>query len=220
MVNQTGADSPIPPRPRFTRRQVLMQVLIGVVILISGMGIGTGGTILVLRDRIIWRFPQPPDRRPGPPDIVKMWQTDYGLTDDQVSQARQVLATSMATTQTFWKELQQKEQAERQKFAESMKDILTPEQYQKWENDFVERMKQIERRRPGWHPGWRPGSPGGRSGGRPGGRDGDHKDRGSFRGDRGFRPPPGPRPAPGERGLPPGPNAPGNLEPGPGPKPE
>jgi hypothetical protein len=219
MVDPTKPDgAALRPRPPYSRRQIISQVGIAAVILISGMGIGTGGTILVLKDRIMWRFmPLPP---PGPDvnEIVQRWQTDYSLTDEQASQAREAFIASQSNTRKLFAESWQKQMGEQAKFVKVMGTILKPEQFQKFKSDLDERAKHFRHQRPGWRPGWRQGGPGG-PGGPPGERDGNRKDRGPFRGERrGFRPPPGHEPPPGEKGVLLEPNLPG--EPGPGPKPE
>jgi hypothetical protein len=219
MVDPTKPDGPAPRvRPPYSRRQIISQVGIAAVILISGMGIGTGGTILVLRDRIMWRFLPPPPPPFDVNDVVQRWKADYSLTDEQASQAREAFITSQSNTRKLFAESWQKQMAEQAKFVKVMGTIFTPEQFQKFKSDLDERAKHFGHQRPGWRPGWRQGGPGG-PGGPPGERDGNRKDRGSFRGERrGFRPPPGHEPPPGERGVLPEPNLPGG--PGPGPKPE
>jgi len=50
MVDEGRPEHVLPHRrPPFNRRQLLMQVVVAAVILISGIGIGAGGTILALR---------------------------------------------------------------------------------------------------------------------------------------------------------------------------
>ena len=70
MVGEPKPEHPFHPhRPPLSRRQLLMQFVVAGVILISGIGIGAGGTILALRDRIVWHIPSPSpdrDRQPGP----------------------------------------------------------------------------------------------------------------------------------------------------------
>ncbi len=207
MVDEMKPDSSAPrPRWPFTRRQMFAQIGVAVVILVSGMGIGTGGTILSLKDRIMWHFPPRrfDDHRPDVNEIVNKWRTDYGLTDDQAQQVKGAFLASLATTRTIFEEFAQKQRAQQVKFAEEdMKTILTPEQYQKWHREFSEFKNRAERR---WRPGERPGGPGGHPGG-PGEHNGRRPDHGPSRGDRGFGPPPGPgpggpEPAPGAGSLP------------------
>ncbi len=211
MVDPMKPDGPAPRvRPPYSRRQIISQVTIAAVILISGMGIGTGGTVLALKDRIIWHTRSRHSNGDRPPrfNIIDRWRTEYALTDDQARQAQAAFDKSMATTHTFFVELDRKHKEEQANFAVAMESILTPEQYQKWYHDFSEFQKQAER--------WRPGGPGGRPDGPPGGDNAGHKRRGPFRGDRGFQPPPpGHEPPPGESGLPSSPNLPGGSVPAP-----
>jgi hypothetical protein len=187
MVDEMKPVHPVAPRPRwpFTRRQIVAQIVVAAVILASGIAIGTGGTILTLKDRIMWRPPEPPGRGGGirgpfgPDPIVEEWTTKYGLTGEQAQQAKDTLTKQFEATRTIWTEFADRNKAERDKLIEAMKGILTPEQFSKWEPDFTERTQHFDR--------WRPGGPGGPGGrGRPGGR-GDFDGPGGRRGDHGPR---------------------------------
>jgi len=198
MVDELKPIHPVAPRPRwpFTRRQIVAQIIVAGVILASGIAIGIGGTILSLKDRII-RFP-PPGGRPWMPDaneLIDRWRTDLSLTDEQARQIKDIFTKSLEATRERWILIANSQQKEREEFAASMRGILTPGQFQKWEDEFKERERHFRQ--------WRPGGPGGpdrmgrpdRQGGpsRPGGPDG-HRDRG-FRGMRGPESPPdGPPP--------------------------
>jgi hypothetical protein len=156
MVGETKPEHPLPHRrPPFNHRQLLTQVVVAGVILVSGIGIGTGGTILVLKDRIVWDFPSPPpDRPPGPRpggDIVERLKVQYSLTDEQVQQVKDVFAKRLEAARARWKQLSEIEQAEREKLVQDMKGILTPEQFEPWRADFTKMMKEVERR-PFWGP--------------------------------------------------------------------
>ena len=94
MVGEPKPEHPLHPhRPPLSRRQLLMQVVVAGVILASGIGIGTGGTILALKNRIIPRVrvmpPDPP--RPEPNVIVTRWRGEYSLSDKQAQQAKDTL---------------------------------------------------------------------------------------------------------------------------------
>jgi len=187
MVDEMKPVHPVAPRPRwpFTRRQIVAQVIVATVILASGIAIGTGSTILSLKDRIMWRPPEPPGRSGGmrgpfgPNEIVAEWTTKYALTGDQVQQAKDTLIKQFEATRALWMEFTEKDKTERGKLVEAMRGIFTPDQFKKWEKDLKERERQFQR--------WRPRGPGGpdRKGrpdhfggpNRPGGPDGRH-DRG------------------------------------------
>jgi hypothetical protein len=193
MVDEAKLGPPVVPRRRwpFTRRQIILQVVLAAVILGSGIAIGAGGAILVLRDRIIWRFPpRPPGGRHGPPDLVAAWTEEYDLTAEQARQIQETLAKQFAAIRELWTDLATKEQAEREKFVQAMKSILTPEQFETWHEDLKERERHFPRWRPRGPGGPdRPGGPGRPSGpngpGRPDGRR-DHGPRSM----RGPEPPP------------------------------
>jgi hypothetical protein len=199
MVDEMKSEHPAAPRPRwpFTRRQIVAQIIVAGVILASGMGIGVGGTILSLKDRIMWRFP--PRGGPPRPDLnedINRWRAELGLSDEQVQQIREVSAKRQATFQQRLYEMFQMQHAEREEFVASMRGILTADQFQKWDHEVKERERHFRQWRPDGFKG--PGGPGGR--GRPGGP-GEAEGPGGHRGDHGPRgmrgpeqPPDGPPP--------------------------
>jgi len=184
-----------------SRRQLLMQVVVAVVILGSGVGIGAGGSILALKNRIIPRVPSmPTDTRPGPEpnDIAARWKVDYGLSDKQAQQVKDILTKQFTALRELRQTLFQAEQAERDKCATSMKKILTSDQYAKWDQEMKERTRQFERMRASRGPrGDHKGPPHGDRGSGPrmgpDGRRGDGPPRPmEFGGRRGNWPPRGP----------------------------
>lgn len=162
MVDETRPGGSLTPRRRapLTGRQVVAQVAVAAVILVSGIAIGGGGTILALRDRIIPRpFPSPPSEgTPAVHDsnhaerlaegIVERWRADYGLSDEQVQEARQTLAGELAATEELHRRFRETERTQREVFAQAIRDILTPEQYESWEADFRRMVEHMERMRP------------------------------------------------------------------------
>jgi len=185
MVGETAEPIPSPGRKRLSprRRQIYMQIIVGLVILFCGLVIGAGGALLQLKDKVVPIGPRPPLDA-----IVEDIQTRYDLTPEQAKRVEEVFGTQRKTMQTLFDQFGQKIDAEFQKLNEEMKDILSPDQYARWEQDFRNRRD----RGPGRHGPGRPSS--GRPGsGRPGPR----------------RPGSG-RPGPGG----PGPEGPGFGEPG------
>jgi len=130
-----------------------MQVVVAGVILASGIGIGTGGTILALRDRIVPSMRLlptnlPPGPGPEPNDLVNRWRGDYSLSDKQAQQTLDTLTKQFAATRELRQKFFAAEQGEREKFAAAIKKILTPEQFAKWQQDLEERAKHWQRMRP------------------------------------------------------------------------
>ncbi len=116
----------LPPLPG---RQIVAQVIVSAVILVSGIVIGGGGTILALKDRII-----PRDHNACPTDQTtsarsqvegparrrldrERWTTDYGLTETQAQQAKETLTNQFTARPTgSGRNSRKAEQAEREKF--------------------------------------------------------------------------------------------------------
>ncbi len=199
MVDASKPDHPVAPLHRVppTRRQIIAQVVVSAVILVSGIAIGSGGTILALKDRIVPAFSSPtrdgntPGRDPNEAGkranwIVTRWKDDYGLSDEQVRQAQEILGKEFAATERLWQEFHKAEETQRQKFVLAMKGILTPEQFTKWDAEFRRMVEHMQKMRP-FDPrrGGRGGPPGDR---RPDGRPDHRMDPNNRRGDG----PPGP----------------------------
>jgi len=181
MVDETKPEHPSHlHRTSFSRRQLLMQAVVAGVILASGIGIGAGGAVLMLKDRIVWTFPSPPpdrdDRRSRPPDFVEMLKVKYSLSDEQVQKVKDLFAKHLDTARERRKQVEAIEQTEREKLVEDMRPILNPDQFVRWSADY-QKMIEDMRNRPFWGPR------------------GDHK--GPPRGARG---PGGPRGPDGRRG--------------------
>lgn len=134
-------------RPRPTRRQIIVQMLVGIMILASGVAIGAGGTILLLKDRIIWRT-GPPAGRPNPSSIVEDWKAKYDLTDEQVERLKGIFTQRFEARRLRVEAMMKDDQAERERFAKAVKEILSPQQYEKWEHDFKERAEHFRKMRP------------------------------------------------------------------------
>jgi hypothetical protein len=156
MVDETKPEHPSHPhRPPLSRRQLLMQAVVAGVILASGIGIGAGGAVLTLKDRIIWHFPSPPpdrdDRRSRPPDFVEMLRAKYSLSDEQVEKVKNLFAKRLDEARKRRKQVETIELGEREKLVEDMKPILDPDQFVRWSADY-QKMIEDMRNRPFWGP--------------------------------------------------------------------
>ncbi len=165
-------EAPVPPIAKTrlvrSRRQMCLQVVAATVILACGIVIGSGAAVLHFKDNIV------PDRRPPLGDIVWDIRARYGLTEEQTEKVEAALGDSRERMNTLFEGFREKMDAEFQQLSSAMKDILTPEQFERWERDFKSRRGRGPGRfgpgRPG-PGGGRPGPGGGRSGpggGRPG----------------------------------------------------
>ena len=85
---------------------------------------------------------------------MTLWRrlrVQYSLSDEQVEKVKTLFETRLKATRDRWKELNTAEQTEREKLAEDMKGILTPDQYEKWHADYQKMMDDM-RNRPFWGP--------------------------------------------------------------------
>ncbi len=84
------------------------------------------------------------------------------VTSEQTEKVEDILEKGRETTHALSEEFRQKAEAEFQKISIEMKEILSPEQYARWENDFKYRRRGPGRNGPG-RPGperFGPGRPG------------------------------------------------------------
>jgi len=176
MVNESSNSIPPSGKKRLLHnsKQIYLQIIVGIIILSCGIVIGSGATFLRFKDRMIRFGPRPPL-----PAIVEDIQSRYDLNPEQTEKVEEILGKGRETMRTLFEESRQKIEAEFQKISLEMKEILSPEQYERWENDFKSRRRGPGKFGPG---GPRPGGfgPGGPGPGRFG--------RGRSEGER-FRPP-------------------------------
>lgn len=127
--------------PNFTgfivRRQRIMGLWFGLLILVFGVIIGAGGTFLHYKDRLIQ------NRGFGGPDpkrILQDMQVKLSLTEQQVKQIEELFHQRGQT----WGEFQKQEQ---KAMFDGMKSILTAEQYNAWLEEMKQRRERWERER-------------------------------------------------------------------------
>ncbi|MBN2317192.1 MAG: hypothetical protein JXM79_24920 [Sedimentisphaerales bacterium] len=187
MVEEAGPSIPTGKRRLSPRgRQAVVQVVVGMVILICGVIIGSGAAVLVYKKKL-----QPsPGGGPLPPieAVISDMKARYDLTEEQAKKVETTFSKRRETLRTLFDEFRTKSEAEFKKLTADIKKILTPEQFVHWEQDFN------RRRRPGPRRDRGPGGPGDRGFGprgpddrRPG--DWGPEDRGPGKGfgDRGMR---------------------------------
>ena len=126
-------------RPRRARKQKFVQVLVGLIIFISGMFVGVGGTIAVLKDKVIWMHRRP---RMDAGKIVEYMKEEYRLTDQQVPQIKQLMDKHFESGRIVRQEFQKRMETGIEQFTADMKQVLTPQQFEQWKQDFQERRKQ------------------------------------------------------------------------------
>ncbi len=140
MVDEEKTTGPV----SISRRQTRQLIALGVVILISGIVIGSGATMLCLKDRTVR-----PSKYEGKQHLhlVKKMQADYDLSKEQSGQLEELFKKRFANTQTIRQESRQKMNEERKELIASVKEVLTKEQFDKWDKEFKTREKKSRDRR-------------------------------------------------------------------------
>lgn len=196
-----------PKRLSLRGRQIVLQIVVGMVILACGVIIGFSIAVLLYKNKIV----PPPGPRPPTRAVIEDMEARYNLTPEQAKKVEAAFSKRRETLRTLFEEFRTKSEAEFKTLSTEIKKILTPEQYVRWEQDF----KRQRRPGPPWERG--PGKPGERGPGRrgPDGRGPD--DRRNFRRGPGrdFHEQRGPNHDPWEPNTP-GPNTPGPFIPSPG----
>jgi len=177
-------------RTPMKHRQKVNFVILGLVILASGFALGTSSTFSYLRsqDRIrpkvpIIQFGDPNGRRPDKFDPVEKWAAQYKFTDEQRELAKAAMERQHKEFREMFVDGQKKMEAAKDLLVKDMNDILTPEQFSPWHEDFKERLKRRGRGRGRSFRSERGGPPGSRGPGRPPKNKGDappgdgHKNR-------------------------------------------
>jgi hypothetical protein len=141
---------PLPPRGR----PAWFMVLMGLAIVFSGAIIGAGTTVLMLHSRLI--APPPPGEKMADA-VTEDLRHRYNLTDEQARRVHEVMVRSMATVEAIHEEARDKVGAEHDRLRGEMKEILTPEQFDRWQAHF-------DALRPPGFPPPGPGGPRGHSG--------------------------------------------------------
>ncbi len=145
MVDKIESQKPFEPISRnpSRRRQICIQIVAGILIFFSGIIVGSGGTVLWVKDRIAWI--RPPYGRSMVPDIVERITDDYNLTEEQAQQVKDVLQEGMQTRMSVYEEVSQKFEEHEETLTAKMKQILSEEQYEQWVRDFKTRKERFER---------------------------------------------------------------------------
>ena len=71
----------------YRHKQMLLRIICAVIILASGIVIGAGGTILLVKHRVIWIGHQ----HKNAADITKEISEKYGLNQQQTKQVEQII---------------------------------------------------------------------------------------------------------------------------------
>jgi hypothetical protein len=116
----------------YRHKQMFLRIVSAAVILASGIIIGAGGTILLVKQRVIWVGHKHKDAA----DITKEISEKYGLNQQQTKQVEQIIAKAFKKKKSYDEEIDQKRDADTQIIIAEMNDVLTPAQFELWNKDF------------------------------------------------------------------------------------
>jgi hypothetical protein len=148
------------PLPRRGPRTWIL-VLLGMVIVASGVVIGAGTTVLLLKDRLA-PLPTPGERTAA--RIADELRGRFDLTEEQARQVREIMARRMDAIEKIHRDAREKMAAEHGKLREEMKAVLSPDQFERWSAQFEALRPPLfgpPPGPPGRRPGPGPGMPGG-----------------------------------------------------------
>jgi len=133
-MNQDNAVLPAPPLPASVsvrpRRRIWLATALGAVILICGIVIGSGGTVLWIRHKMD-QFRRGPDRMPV--ELAERVRSQLNLTDEQAKRVEEILRKRH---EALMKLLRETFKAELEGMRAEVATVLTPEQVKKWNDDY------------------------------------------------------------------------------------
>jgi len=138
-----GSQQSNPHAHKSRRTQLSLQIIVAAVIFASGIIVGVGGTILLVRHRVLWIHHYHKEAV----SIARQIKARYNLTEQQAKKVEDVFARAFENRKAVRRQLQTKFDAEREKLVSEMKAVLTPQQFEKWHIDFQKRVERYKKRR-------------------------------------------------------------------------
>lgn len=117
---------------QYGRKQVITLTICAAIILLSGVAIGVGTTILLAQNRFI-SIDRP---HKTADDITKKISKEYSLNAQQTSQVQTLLNDMFEKGKLRRDEMDAKRDADAETMIVQMKLILTDEQFGRWNKDF------------------------------------------------------------------------------------
>lgn len=125
-----------------TCNKLWIRLLCAFIILVSGLAIGAGGTILMVKHRVIWISRTSKDAN----DITEKVARKYDLSSEQVERVRTIITNSFEQRRLDDEALTAKRNEYAKQIVSEMNSVLTPEQFEKWNKDFQEMRDRYKRR--------------------------------------------------------------------------
>ncbi|OHB56982.1 MAG: hypothetical protein A2173_09300 [Planctomycetes bacterium RBG_13_44_8b] len=122
------------PVKHYRHKQIAIWIICAAVILLSGVVIGAGGTMLLVKHRII-RLGRP---YKDAAVIAKEISKKYGLNEQQAKQVEDIFSRAFERKQLQREERDRQREQDTQNLIAEMNDVLEREQFERWNRDFQE----------------------------------------------------------------------------------
>jgi MFS superfamily sulfate permease-like transporter len=116
----------------YRHKRMLLWIVCAAIILVSGIAIGAGGTILLAKYNLIWIS----HKHKGTAEVTKEISEKYGLNQQQTKQVEEIINKAFEQRKSYGEEMDKKRDADTQIMIAEMKEALTPDQFERWNNDF------------------------------------------------------------------------------------
>lgn len=145
MVDEKQSDQPVGPaaKPKLRSPRTSVQLLVALLILISGAIIGSGGTVMFIKLKMPWIGHRP---KKTAASIAEKIKQKYNLDEEQCQRVETILNDAFLKRESLHKEIDKEFEAADQIFIAEMKKVLTEEQFQKWHQDFQARKEKFKKR--------------------------------------------------------------------------
>jgi len=123
--------------------KVIIKLLCALIIFISGIVIGSGATVMMIKHRVIWVSRTSKDVN----DIAAKVTKKYSLTPQQSEQVRIIIDKAFQQKKLRDEYVDKQRDEYAQVIISEMNSVLTPEQFKRWSKDFEEIRNRIKKRK-------------------------------------------------------------------------
>ena len=116
----------------YRHKRIMLWIVCAGIILTSGIVIGAGTTILLVKHRVIWISHKTEDAA----EEAREMREKYGLNQQQTKQIEEVFNRAFERKQIRQEETNKKRDQEAQIMIAEINDVLTPQQFGRWNKDF------------------------------------------------------------------------------------
>ena len=127
------------------KKRIVFQILVALIIFISGIVVGSGGAIAILKNMGILQPPRPPHIPAS--EIAKEIGADYDLTKNQILEVERIFEKAGLYLESLRQEFDDNMELRKQQLIAEMKTVMPPEKFEKWRDDMNARFEQYDQER-------------------------------------------------------------------------